>query len=585
MGRSIDEIQRDLILRRRLANIGVAERGEFSPAQAYTAVNVGSTMAGMGGSGFGSVSNPSPYPSFVGLPERPASPPTRATSKPESRTAGASELPVMDEDDQSIVALARSLLDEGVAIDMPSALQMAREYASDSRAQHRQDMDASRARADAAYGQRQAQRAEARGVVPEDGQTGADVRFANKPTASQEATVDFQQDAADNVTRGLRDGSIDEPGSQAWNEQSAYNYAQDHGIDSAEDAEIVRFLTRRLRREPRPDEVEEEKNWRKWVNENPGSERQAQYNPAGWNEWWAERNRVNNEADRKKYGPPTGVSTIDPKTGEWTKPLSVGDLTPEQVAARNRRADLQKNAAERDKPNRLARLRRRAGLSPEQAAGKSEQELRELGDDRRASDLEFRTQRRLEGAYLAGGSHNISGQGQGVINRLMSLPPEQRVRALLYSGPGGHLAAQVDAQGLQNIMRLLNAEALAGADPFNRMLRQQQQDAQRRKEDPAWAGDKDMAEGRVHTPEAVQEQDRLAEQFDSGGWNTMSWEDEARLADLFMQKYKIDRATAEELANRAANKRRWTWLQGKPAAPGAEPPPGPAAGEMPAVSM
>jgi hypothetical protein len=585
MAKTMSQIRNEQILRARDKAMGMSARPQGSPAMMSMALNNGATMAGPLGSGIGSVGSAPVNPALLGLPPTDYGIPP-ATADMSSRVEGTSPLPVMDEDDQNIIALAKSYLAQGIAPDMATAMQMAREYAGRARAEASAMADAAVAAGDAQAAGRQAGRAMAQGVVPMDGETGADVRFRNRPLDQQELNLGYQQDTADRVTRGLRDGSISQPGSDAWTAESEHNYAIDQGIDEPGDAEIVKWLARRLGRDPRPEEVADEKKWRGWVNETPGSERQARYNKAEWDRQYEENQSEFNEAERRKYGGPQKTRTIGPD-GNWVD--SSEPLTDEQKLNRQTRKEVQDRARDADAGNRRNRLIVRAGLSDAEAKDMTEEELRGIGDRNRMRTTEGRTQRRLDTAFLAGGSHNLNSGNQGAFNRISELNPEDRVRALLYSGPGGALAAQVDAQGLQNMMRMMNAEALAGADPFNRGLLAQRANEQRRKENPTLAGEQDLGGGRETSPEAMAEAERLAEQFDSGGWNTMSWEDEARLADHLFKKFDIPRPTAEEIANRAANKRRWSWLQGKrpdAGAPGAAaPPPGPAAGEMPPVSI
>jgi hypothetical protein len=189
-------------------------------------------------------------------------------------------------------------------------------------------------------------------------------------------------------------------------------------------------------------------------------------------------------------------------------------------------------------------------------------------------------------AMLAGGSQNINSGNRGMYNQLAMLNPEDRERALLYMTPAGRLLAGVDGQNMQNAGNIIERFMTSGAAAWmmNPAAIQQQAEANKlkmRQADPAAAGRGDLASGDWQSPEATAEAERLAEQHDTGGWNTMSWEDEAALAGTLQKPpYNLPQPEAEAAANRAANKRRWQWLRGKqdgaaPAgtvAPGSVPP-------------
>ena len=80
-------------------------------------------------------------------------------------------------------------------------------------------------------------------------------------------------------------------------------------------------------------------------------------------------------------------------------------------------------------------------------------------------------------AMLAGGSQNINSGNRGMYNQLAMMDDANRERALLYMSPAGRLAAEVDAGGARNAMRMMNAEALAGMDPTRQAERQRANEA------------------------------------------------------------------------------------------------------------
>jgi hypothetical protein len=136
---------------------------------------------------------------------------------------------------------------------------------------------------------------------------------------------------------------------------------------------------------------------------------------------------------------------------------------------------------------------------------------------------------------------------------------------------GGPTPLAVDAVGAQNAMRMMNAEALAGMDPFKRNMQEQVLDEKKRQSDPAYAAASDIKAGKVDSPAVLTEVDRLATLGDTspGGFSLQNELDLA--ARLQQPPYSMSRADAEAAAYRAAEKLRWPWNQGGGQAGGQRP--------------
>jgi hypothetical protein len=196
----------------------------------------------------------------------------------------------------------------------------------------------------------------------------------------------------------------------------------------------------------------------------------------------------------------------------------------------------------------------------------------------------WRAQMMLGGGRPTGGI----GGSKAVVNALESLPEDQRNSSLRYMLPGGQLAAAVDGRTNEQLaeLGLRTATGRGFQQPDPRLVDGQVDELKRRKReaDPVEAGREDLAAGKVTSPLAMKEADRLAEQYDSGdegvwwlgGRDGMSDQDEANLAEALVRDYGMDETLARETARRAADRRRWFRKRGPmaPAAPtGKAPPP------------
>lgn len=162
-----------------------------------------------------------------------------------------------------------------------------------------------------------------------------------------------------------------------------------------------------------------------------------------------------------------------------------------------------------------------------------------------------------------------------------TVTPEQRQLAsaiLLRRGATPNDIAAAQAEGVQRGFALGARQTLNVNDPN---MQRELMELNRRKNDPSHAGTTDIASGRPDSPEAVVEIDRLAEGYDDT-WGGFSWDNERALAARLRQPpYNMSQPEAEAAANRAANKRRRPWNQGRPPAQGQQQAPPQDDGRLP----
>jgi hypothetical protein len=209
------------------------------------------------------------------------------------------------------------------------------------------------------------------------------------------------------------------------------------------------------------------------------------------------------------------------------------------------------------------RLMDRAGKTSKEVADAdmSVQQLRDLIADTRAASERDRKEvnRRARMANFPREELALRELGGPNSNEWQNAVAAQR----LMPGRGGMTPIARDAQSMQNMLRMMNMEALAGMDPLNRDMKQRQLDAAERENNPTAAGQRDLRGGDYFSPEAESAVQTMAAQFDSttGGF---SEENERQLARYLQSQYSIPQPDAERLANVAANKRRRAWLQQPP---------------------
>lgn len=270
--------------------------------------------------------------------------------------------------DQEIDRLARMAVDRHMdAIESQEGARRAR-------------MDAQAAQAAQSYGRRQADRAQARGVDPNTlppGASASDVQLMNRPASEVEAQLAMEQDAADRIVRGLREGT------PTFDAQGDLDFLRERGdqnpLDPAGRTDMAmrdRIRSRRGQgfempdgtviptgREPTAAEIRDERAWWEWANQTPGSERQAKYDPAAYaqhREGVAQEIQRGAREDMATYG--TG-----PADSQARADLGLPALTADQQAARDRRSRSQDRVAESQREVLIARLAQRAGVSREEA--------------------------------------------------------------------------------------------------------------------------------------------------------------------------------------------------------------------------
>lgn len=160
---------------------------------------------------------------------------------------------------------------------------------------------------------------------------------------------------------------------------------------------------------------------------------------------------------------------------------------------------------------------------------------------------------------------------------------EQRQLASAILLRRGATPNDVDAAQAEGFQRGLAAGARQNINVTDQAMQQELMEQNRRKNDPAHAGTADINAGKPDSPAAIVEIDRLAAEMDND-WGGFSWDSERALATRLQQPpYNMKKPEAEAAANRAANKRRWGWNQGKPpeAAPAGGGKPAPGGGRLP----
>lgn len=160
---------------------------------------------------------------------------------------------------------------------------------------------------------------------------------------------------------------------------------------------------------------------------------------------------------------------------------------------------------------------------------------------------------------------------------------EQRQLASAILLRRGATPNDVDAAQAEGFQRGLTAGARQNINVTDQAMQQELMEQNRRKNDPAHAGISDINAGKPDSPSAIVEIDRVAAEMDNdlGGF---SWDSERALATRLQQPpYNMKKPEAEAAANRAANKRRWAWNQGKPpeATPAGGGKPAPGGGRLP----
>jgi hypothetical protein len=465
-------------------------------------------------------------------------------------------------------------------------------------------MEADRERLDAAMdsgaataGRRSAQRQAAMGVAPESlppgpygVASGRDVREANRPLPEAEAALTMEQDAADRIVRGLRDGN------RNWEAEGEYQFLQDRGeqnplaAQGQRDVDVRRSIMERrgqmyempdgtiipVGRDPTAADLRGEREWQQWVNESPGSERQARYNPAGYEEAREDaRNDIRDRArrDMAKYGTgPDSAISLRQQSNRQARAAS-----EDRVAAGQREVD-------------IARLARKAGISRAEArkqmdAARAEilgdedrpltsqerllesQALRDTAGDRRDADLAARRANRIDQAMLAGGQPTGGPLGtRATTTAINQLGPGWREIALLdrltngrVGGPTPLGVQQYQAEAIaQGVGRSLMG-VLANMDPNHAAMAGRLKEQERR--DAIYADADKFVE------------QQFAWRGNTTGASSFNIDEQQKTIQYLMGKYQLPLAEAQSIVDSIAAGRRPP--PARPPAPPAAPMPDP----------
>jgi len=435
------------------------------------------------------------------------------TSGRESRMEGAPPLPDPEKEARTravaihlLTQFGEPVTEESLRAIMPDAERMAAQYSTPqfeaaAIEASRAGMDAAVARGTANAAGRASQRRAARGVVPEDlppGEfgvaSGREVQEYNRPVEEAEAVLGMEQDVADRIARGLREGRPD------WEAEGERQFLQERGEQNPmaaqgdRDMDLRRSIMQKrgqffempdgtmipVGREPTAADFRNERAWRKWVSETPGSERQARYDPQGYEtyrEGVREGIRENAQEEMATYG--MGVS--DPAVREE---LGIAPLTPEQATARNRRDRSEDRVREAQRGRFYAqRLQNDTGMPAGTDIAAMEAERFRQRDAARKDDLAARRERASMNARLAGGQPTAGSraavqnmiQGRDRFDTLIDRLGQENMTDWQRAGIIAGLTPQaqtanptplgVDAVGAQNAMRFVTADVLAGNQP------------------------------------------------------------------------------------------------------------------------
>lgn len=420
---------------------------------------------------------------------------TRLERGSESRLDGApyTDLPAYAD---TVESIAIALMEQDDADGSPRFMGDIKRARDVARAQVDSQLDAIRrrsaetqARTAEDYRRRQQDLAQARGADPEAmpyTATAGDVQRANMPPEALEDLLLREQETAGRIVRALRE---DKPPFEAEGDLA---FLRERNASRKDMATRQAIRERRgqyyempdgtripVGREPTAADMREEEGWQDWRDETPGSDRQAKYNPAGYEEF---REGVRQEIqDRARQQLETyGDGLANP--------------TQKQLDAREARkaSEERVNNSPWQVRQRRQQLAMRAGLTPAQAAEaisekyvadgaplSFEDQLRMRGDLSRIEARQLRKDKVAQQAELAGGQPTGGPFGtKATTTAINQLGPGWREIALLdrltQGRVGGPTPLGVDAVGAQNAMRMLDAQALAGMNPAARGLQELQ---------------------------------------------------------------------------------------------------------------
>lgn len=375
-------------------------------------------------------------------------------------------------------AVAAKLLAEDADGLFANDRELAREQAKmmvnaelDAQRQRRAQADAA---VTAAYAERQKERAKARGVDPETmpyTATASDVQRANMPPEALKDLFLREQDTADIIARGLREGkpTFEAEGDLAFLRErnaSREGMAMRQAIRERRGQyyEMPDGTRIPVGREPTAADMREEEAWHDWRDETPGSDRQAKYNPAGYEEFReGVRQEIRNRAREQ-------LATYGDGLADPTKKQL--DARDDRKASEERVRKAQRGRFYQDK------LMIDAGVAtprPGPDAGIEELERAAFRNRyaRRQAELESRKQARIDQAMMAGGQPTGGPLGtRATTTAINQLGPGWREIALLdrltqgrVGGPTPLGVEQFQAQAIaQGVGRALTG-ALANINP------------------------------------------------------------------------------------------------------------------------
>jgi hypothetical protein len=462
---------------------------------------------------------------------------------------------------------------------------------------------AQRAAGQRAVAERDAARDARRGVDPEAipyATSSRDIQEANRPIGEAEAALEMEQVAADDIIRGSREGQ------RNWVAEDELRFLRERGEQNPlagpgqRDLDVRRRLMEQrgqfyempdgtripVGADPTAASMRNLRGFEDWANETPGTERQALYNPAGYEQFReGVRNdiRDNARADEAKYGTGSDAQLLD--AAENGNRMAADQYKNRQA---RRQSETRVRNAQRGRFYEDKLMVDAGIVPPKPEPGANIEQLERAAFRgryaRRQNELAARKQARIDQAMMAGGQPTGGPFGtRATTTAINQLGPGWREIALLdrltqgrvggptplaVEGANAAAAAQMAQQAMVAFLR-----NNPGATPAQEAAAREQL----RGLNPAAAGAQDIAAGELERPEAQTEFSRLAESLDNT-YGGMSYDNEmAMAAALQKPPYNLDQGTAEELAYRYSEKRRWSSRQrGAPAPkdPGLPPPGG-----------
>lgn len=355
-----------------------------------------------------------------------------------------------------------------------------------------------RAEGQRAVSQRAAERQARYGVDPEAlpyATSARDIQEANRPRQEAEAALEMEQGLAADIIRGSREGQ------RNWEAEGDLAYLRERGERNPmagpgqRDLDVRRRLMEQrgqfyempdgtripVGRDPTAAEMRGFREFEDWTNETPGTERQALYNPAGYEEF---REGVRQDIQDRARAEMSFYGTGPDDNGRRAR-LGLPLLTADQETRRADRAESENRVRQAQRGRFYQdKLMVDAGVAappPGPGAGIEELERAAFRNRyaRRQAELAARKQARIDQAQMAGGQPTGGAFGtRATTTAINQLPDGWREIALLdrltNGRVGGPTPLGVQAVGAQNAMRMLNAEALAGHDPSVRGMRELQ---------------------------------------------------------------------------------------------------------------